>query len=286
MPIERLRDVTNAATGAYAQGRTTYTSFRKVPAIASTQGGWVDLSMAPGNPKPNYYTADALTAAVLDGRTGIYHGGAVAPATKHLHTLLVGSVSSSMVPATFMLCDYLLFYALVDMDNADEQTLDNTLPLPRYATGAGVQAFLVATNPYAGGQYVTLRYTNSEGVPDRFTQPHLSNSLTTIGTLVTGGATAGLAGPFFKLAMGDAGVRSVQSITFSGPNGGLAALVLCRPLATVMLREITAASERDFVRDTPGCPRIVDGAYLNLLCCPNGSVAAAPLYGELSTFWN
>ncbi|MCL5460042.1 hypothetical protein M3M33_15505, partial [Loigolactobacillus coryniformis] len=76
---------------------------------------------------------------------------------------MIGCVSSNVIPATFLLCDYLLFYPIIDLDNTGFQDFVNTAPLPRYTDGEGVTAFLVATNPYAGGQPFRICYTNQAG---------------------------------------------------------------------------------------------------------------------------
>jgi hypothetical protein len=78
----------------------------------------------------------------------------------------------------------------------------------------------------------------------------------------------------------------VQSITFLAPNGGLAALVLAKPLAVLMTNETTAYAEWDFLTMKPTLPRILDGAYLNMLICPNGTMAAAPINGTMTVVWN
>ena len=69
---------------ANQDGRTHFCSFRKAPSQASSALGWVDLSMAAGNPLPQYYAAAPLEAARLDGLRGIFHGADKAPATMHL----------------------------------------------------------------------------------------------------------------------------------------------------------------------------------------------------------
>ncbi len=267
-------------------GQTWFSSFRKVSALATTRGVWFDLSMAAGNPRPNYYVGTELGSDVLSSANGIWHGGDVFPKTKILQNALIGSFSAGITPATFMLCDYLMFYSLIDMDSTDEQLLSNTLTLPRYESGDGVQMMLVATNPFIGGQSFSVKYTNADGVSGRETTPIQTSTTTNIATIVNSGV--GLAsnrGPFIPLNAGDRGVRSVQSITFFGPNGGLAALVLVKPLATIMVRDVITFVERDFVVDKGPPPIVKDGAYLNFICCPNGSAATVPVVGNLNFVW-
>jgi hypothetical protein len=271
---------------AYTNGKNWYTVFRKVPALASTLGVWFDASFAPGSPRPNYKIGDELTATLFNGAYGIYHGSPVTTdGFKFLHKFMVGCVSANVIPATFLLCDYLLFYPLIDMDNPDYQSFTNTVSLPRYTDGQGVKAYLVATNPYVGGQQFRIRYTNQNGTPDCLSEWVTSNATGNIATLVNSGVGAALRGPFIQLAPGDTGLRSVQGIEMAAPNGGLAALVLVRPIATLAATDVLCVSETDFFLDSPSLPKIYDGAYLNLLCYPNGSANAIPIFGELTTIW-
>ena len=281
MPIARVQELTEQC---YAGGNQWEAGFRKVPANASLQGIWADLSSAPGTPKPNYYVGAELTSTVLSGANGIWHGGNVSPKTKHLHKVMVIATGAGVTPAVFMLCDYLLFYPLVDMDSTDEQALVNSVPLPRYSDGVGVRAMLISTNPYVGGAQFTIKYTDHLGVSGKQSARHTSNTATFIGTSVSSGLVAGSFGPFLNVSGN--GIRSVESVTFYGSNGGLAALVLVKPLATFMTNEVSASAEWDFVSMKPTLPRIYDGAYLGLMASPNGSVAASPITGLVSVIWN
>lgn len=288
MAVTRLKDVVE---NGYEAGQNTYTTFRKVAAITSVVGTWADYSMAPGNPRPNYYTGDPLTAKALDYRFGLWHGGSVSPATKYLHKFQIAGFHANMVACTFLLCDYLMFYPLVDMDSGDEQTFDNTVTLPRYSDGIGVRAFLVATNPYIGGAQFVLNYTNQNGEAGRIAPPAVSNQTAFIASLVNSGNAITRNsfdhGPFISLAPGDTGVRSVESIQFLGPNGGLAALVLVKPLVTFTTGELNAACEIDFLKDKGGIlPVIKDGAYLNFLILPLSNIATQPIQGEMHTIWS
>lgn len=270
----------------YNGGQNWWTGFRKVSGIASTQGSVVDFSMAPGSPRANYYVGDALVAKTFTSAYGIWHGGNVSPATKILRKFAILANNAGVVPAWLTICDYLLFYPLVDMDSTDDQMLTNTVTLPRYTTGEGVQAMLVATNPYIGGASFYMNYTNSDGVPDRTSRIMTSNTNGYIGTLVHSGVAAGHSGTFVNLAQGDKGVRSVQSVTFMGPNGGLAALTLVRPLANVYMRETTQFNEWDFLTMKGTTPVIKDGAFLGFVGAVNGSVSAQLMQGYMEVIWN
>src|SRR5574343_131369 len=279
----------NLIDSAYTDGRHWYSTFRKVSGIATTAGYWADLSMSAGNPVPNYYVGDERVATIPTTwyKKGIWTGGSVSPYKKYLHKICILGTAAAVAPAPFILCDYLLYYPLIDMDNMDEQTMDNTLnSLPRYTTGHGVQAFLVASNPYVGGQNFFIKYTNQDGVSDRISKLTMTNTSTFIGTIVNS-HTLGTNqyGCFIQLQQPDTGIRSVQSITFLGPNGGLGVLVLVRPIATIMTRESTAWAEFDFIKDKPSLPRIYDNAYLNFLVMPSATIASVPVIGEATFIW-
>ncbi len=271
-------------------GQFQWSSFRKVPVITSTAGFWVDLSMAPGNPKPNYYTGTELTATAFNGNNGIYHGQDVsASQTKVVTEVLLNCNTATPLPMTVLFCDFLLFYPLIDGDSTDAQVFDNTVTLPRYTDGKGVRAFLVATNPYTGNTNVSISYTNSDGVSGRTSPTLFTNAVAAIATLMTGGGTSGTTnrlGPFFPLQDNDIGVRSVQSITISAPSGGLYALVLCRPLFEVCTYEITAFTERIFLKDKGPLPVIQNGCYLAPLGYgASGSVQSINFFGMIKTVW-
>lgn len=266
------------------QGAYHAISFRKVVSNATAAGVWCDLSYSPGNPVANFYATEPLVSATFDGNRGIYHGPAVAPLTKHVVRAHAQCVSAAGVPLTLLLCDYLLYYPFVDMDSTDPQPLTNTVTLPRFTDGNGVNAFLVAQGSYTGGASFTISYTNQAGVSGRTSVAVTSNAATFAGSLVSSGPSGGT-GPFIPLQAGDTGIRSVESITFAAPNGGIAALVLCRSLATLMVREVTAPSERDFTVDMTLLPQVQDGAYLNFLALPNASLATVPILGMAEFAW-
>lgn len=267
-------------------GATLYSSARKVPAQASQNNRWVDLSMTAGNPPPNYYASAPLVAATLDGVRGIHHGDAKAPAKKHLAEIALQTPSSALV-GQYKLLDYLLYYPFVDLDDADEQLCDNTVPLPRYTDGCGVQVMAVCVAPTTQGGSFVFDYVDDRGVtrtsPTIFTDTTAVN-ITNIAT--SGVGNVGANGPFLPLNSASDGVRQITAFRNLTPSGGLIALVLVTKLADMAIREISSPSE--YVFGGPGTkpPRIVDGAYLGLVVNGASSVAAAQLAVDLLTTWN
>lgn len=282
MGFNSLQELTDSINN----GQSSYTVWRKSPVQATSAGIWTDLSMSPGNPVPNYYASAPLISDVLTN--GLYTGPLVDSTgkTKHLRVLSVLTAAANAVPMPMILCDYLMYYPFIDQSTTDEQVLENTITLPRYTTGEGVQVMAVLVATQTGGQSFQIRYTNSDGVTDRISQTVVCNSATSTGTIVqTATATNRGNGPFIPLQRGDKGVRSVESVTFNGADVGLITLVLVKPLASLMVREITAPVEVDFLRDRPVMPRIYDNAYLNFIAMPNASLASTSIFGEISCAW-
>lgn len=275
-------------------GQYLYASFRKQPTQTTGAGIWFDLSMSPGNPAPNYYIGSPNTFTPLKQSTdgGLRHGGAVNALgkKKFLRKLMAMTPTSTAAPLACKLLDYIGFYGFVDESVTEEQFMDNTVPLPRYADGAGVQLMPVVVAGHTGGQSFTVKYTNQDGVPDRVTNTATMSFQLVNGTILhsmQANTSAVNNGPFLSLQEGDTGVRSVQSVTIGGVGDvGLFTLVMVKPLASFSLYEITAAAEVDYLTDMASMPEIKDDAYLNLVALPVGTLANAPIHGVIETTWN
>lgn len=271
---------------SFDEGRQHVAHFRKVPSQASTAGQWVDLSMAAGNPLPQYYAAEPLVADTLDGMRGIFCGADRAPSSVHLAEMSLTTPTAGLV-GQYMLLDYLAYYPFIDGDSLEPQPLDSTVTLPRYADGDGVMAMLVAQAPTAGGGVFTFNYVDADGVA-RTSPPQFCGTVSTpIASIVTSqpGTVAGQ-GPFLVLNGEARGIRRPTSVTFSVANGGLAALVLVKPILDMAVREINTTAERQLVRERAGAPRVFDGAYLGLVMQCAATVAAGTLTGHAKFYWN
>lgn len=274
---------------AELDGYTQYRTWRKSPTQITTIGVWFDLSMSPGNPVPQYYAASPLVSVAMRRSTdgGLDHGGDVSPKTKHLRKMTVLTTTATGLPAPMMLLDYLLFYPFIDEGSTDVQALTNSVSLPRWTDGEGVQIMAVSVAGRTGGQSFSVSYTNSDGVSGRTSQTVTQNSVSVNGSIVTSDrAVAGARGPFIPLQEGDTGVRSIESVTMTGADVGLFTLVLVKPVAQLSLRGIDAPVEVDYLLDFGQAPVIADDAYLNLICCPAGSLAATAFHGDITVAWN
>lgn len=274
---------------AEASGQTFFSGWRKQPTQTTGANIWFDLSMSPGNPVPNYYigTSGVFTPLAQSTDGGIPHGSNVAPRQKFLRTLEAQTTSATAVPLPMWLLDYLGFYPFLDESILDEQPLDNSTPVPRYPSGAGVQMMPVVVAGHTGGQVFQVTYTNQDGVAGRVTPQHVMGTQIVNGTVITSaGAVVNSRGPFMALQDGDTGVRQVDSILFLGTGDiGLISLALVKPIARHSIRGIDAPTEQDFYADSSQLPVIEDDAYLNLIALPAGSLSAAPIYGFIRTLW-
>lgn len=282
-----FRNVAEFAAAVDEGGRTHFCSLRKVPSQASVAGWWADLSMAAGNPPPNYYASTPGVAATLDGFRGIFHGADKAPGQKFITDLGLVTPTAGLV-GRYMLLDYLLYYPFIDGDAADTQAMDNTVTLPRYADGDGVMVMAVAVAPSTGSGSFTFDYVNQDGVTQTSPLQACSTTAANIASLVTSQqAVANMpGGPFLQLASGDTGVREIVSVTMSVLNGGLFALVLVKPLLDAAIREVNTTAEVQCIRTRPVLPRVLDGAYLGLIVNCAATIAAGTLAGFAKFAWS
>jgi len=279
----------NQLVQAELDGKERRYTWRKTPSQASTAGLWFDLSMSPGRPVPKYWfdapPAIAKTVSYSsDG--GLEHGGGVSPSEKYLRLTTGIATAATALPLTLVLCDYLLYYPSIDDSVLDEQVMDNTVTLPRYTDGEGIQVIAVSVAGRTGGARFYFTYTNSEGVSGRVSQTAYQNSAAALGTLQNSGANSNASAmPFIGLQAGDTGVRSIDSVFMIDADVGLMTLILVKPLGTSVIREITAPAEKDYFMESATIPRIYDDAYLSFLCLPQGTLAATALMGDIKTIW-
>lgn len=287
MSVNSVQQLINAETN----GASRRYQWRKVPSQVTTAGYWFDLSLSPGNPVPKYwFDATPLIAKSIAQSTdgGLWHGPDTAPKQQYLRMTTAMSSSGTGLPLPLVLCDYLLYYPSIDDSLTDEQVLDNTVTLPRYTDGKGVQVIAVTVAGRTGGQDFYFTYTNSDGVSGRTSQIVRQNTISAIGTIATSSlSTLRMSGnPFIGLQSGDTGVRSIESVTMLGVDVGLFSLILVKPLARTMIREQTAPVEKDYLIETSDIPEVKDDAYLGWLTCPNGSLNGVTLFGDLQVIYS
>lgn len=277
------------------------TTFRKAVASAATVANdFVDYTYSAGNPPANFYASAPLTAATIETIRGFH----IPVRDQFLKSITVMSSAASATTTTsqnqrLLLADYLLYYPFIDTDAVGEQQdMVQSVTLPRYSTGAGVQMMAVGQSAASTVGTFTVSYTNQDGTPGRTSQATYTKAIGGGGILVSSStnATSG-SHPFIGLQAGDSGVRSVESVTFSAAGGGLMAIVLVRPLfnfySTQECRRTTsgnlesygAASQFEAVIHQ-NTIKIFSGAILGIIGLGNaGSLASSVLVGTLETVW-
>ena len=106
-----------------------------------------------------------------------------------------------------------------------------------------------------------------------------------IGKAMTPGIAANLGNNSLAMS-GERRVRSVQSVTMNGADTGFFAIVLVRPLATLMVRGIDAPYEKDLFLLATELPVVEDDAYLSAIVLPGGSLSGLAVRGAIRTIWN
>lgn len=292
-----LDDFINQAT---TNGKFWRTDWNKLTfgTTAHTAGMWYLLSQTGGNPAASSILGtgtnlafQALTDATATA-AGIQHGGDVG-GFKQIINASAFSASATTMPAIFMLVDLLGFYPITTVTTTGAQTLNNTVTLPRYTGGAGVQAIVVpSTVMGAATPTITLGYTNSVGTASRATPSTpalpLGNTAAAVSSVVYSGTGSGKYGPFMPQANGDAGIRSVQSISLSASYvSGVLNLLLVKPLLTMPMTTIGVAAERDLLNQVPSLPKVYDGACLAWMMYAGAATPVnSPFYGHLDFAWS
>ncbi len=283
-------------------GQCWVTSFRKaVASAATTTNGWIDYTYFAGSPPANFYASTPATAAVVEADKG-FRFPSVAPATQHIKNVMLMSAAASATSTTngrqeIAICDYLLYYPFLDTDAiGEEQTLDNTVTIPRYTSGQVVAVSQSASS--AIGQF-TFTYTNQDGVSGRVSQVNRTFIVSGGGQVVGASLNGASYNPFLYLQAGDTSVRSIESVTMTGAGGGLMCLLIVKPLLkTVVTQECRrtttgnlesygACDELSSIIHQAGAPKLKDGAVVGMLAAGYaGSRASSVLTGVIETVWN
>ncbi len=286
MALNGTKDIVDAIN----EGRVVNSTFRKIPSQAPSAGFWFDLSMSPGLPGPKYWFGTPLESKQIAASTdnGLFLGSNVSPADKYIYRTTMMSANTTCFPRRMVFMDYLLFYPLVDEGTTDVQEMVNSVSLPRYTDGEGVQIIAVSVAARTGGQSFTVSYTNQDGVSGRTTAPVVENSSTVLGNIVTSATnTAGNVTLFLPLQTGDTGVRSIESVTMLGADVGLFSLILVKPLFETSIQEQTAPVEQTYVYEKNVLANIKDDAFVScVLLVQSGTLSGSALLFDFKTIWS
>lgn len=272
---------------ADADGRMVMGHFRKAPALTGIAGWWHDLGMASGSPPSNFFASTPYVSATLDGYDGIFHGDNVAPAEKYLAAIEIANNVSSLITGQYRLYDYVLYYPFIDLASDAVQPMINSISLPRYTDGIGLQAIMIAQAPTSGNGQFTFNYINQNDVEQTSPNQLCTTFAGNMGQVITAQPSPATCGGAAELELldGDTGIKRIISVTFSVPHGGLAAMLLAKPLSDFAIYEQTTPNEINFVNEKQCPPKIEDGAFLSLMCKTIGSYQSTFYAGRLKFIW-
>lgn len=283
MGFSSVDDLVNEIT---TNGKFWRSTFQKTSSNATTSaaGRAHSYFTATGVPGPGTYSGTAGVATQMTSNTSgalTMSPSSVTPDTRHLLTMNAYTPSTVTTPATLILCDFLLYYpACVVTGTAT--TLDNTATLPRYTDGIGVQCFVeVQTALGAASPALTLNYRDTDNNDQNglaLTSPANSAPISTI--------FQNSGGVFLPIAVGDRGIKRINSYTLASGTTGTVAFVLVKPLAEIPLLAANTASERDFLSQLPSLPQIQDGACLGFIAVIGGAMTASQtIMGKIEMGW-
>lgn len=277
----------DSAYAAVAAGQSNKGLFQKFSSNAATSaaGRWHEFFTASGIPTAGSFSGSAGVATVMNGSTqgGLNVGTAsVTPDVRHLTSLKMQTPTATLVPATFYLVDFLLYYPACVVTGTPT-TLNNAATLPRYTNGAGVFPIITVQSALgAATPALTLTYTDDGGTGSNvslaMTSPAASAPISTL--FLNNGS------PFLPLAGADKGVRKIDSYTLATGTTGTVAMVLVKVLAEVDLYAINTGNLVDYFSGNDILPRIEDNACLGFIGVAGGAmVASSVLSGTINNLW-
>lgn len=267
---------------AFSNGGYVYAPFYKSSFPAFTAQYYIDLSMGAGTPKYNAYIGNQAEATQIigQGNSSLYVGTVPSGRTRYLHKLYVNQQGSGGGSTHIILLDQLMLYPLLDGDSTDAQVMDNTQTLPRYQDGKGVRLMCVTSAPQSASGVCTLNYVNQDGADKTVTFAIVGGTAAGHITNTADPTTASTSRicPFAPLAPGDTGIRSITSITFPNPLGGLFNFVLVYPFHHIYSTPFQA-SEIEFPKEYTQMKEVKEGASLNFIALASGTVGVTQFNG-------
>ncbi len=276
--ITNYDGIINARAGGNAEDEAVV----KTTATGGVAGAWYSLLRSAGLPA-SISPANIPGGSVMNrASTGAFPLENPASGSKYLLTFGV-SVPSATGFSAVLLADILLAAANISANTASAQTV-STNALTRHASGAGVMMTLAVTTALgATASNVTVSYTNPAGAAGRSTGALAMTASAGVARLQP--ASGGFCIP---LQADDAGVRSVQTVTFSAAMGGGALdLYLFKPLMLIPTVAANTYIERDSTVQIDGLTELVTGSDAQIGCLGcfalTGGTATATLTGFLRT---
>jgi hypothetical protein len=274
--------------------------YQKTTPVAGVAGTWTDLGMATGSIPANTYAGTSLTFVATDdtwSEGAIYHGGNVSAATKHFLNASASVFAAAGAPWILMCVDQVGYVPITSTDVTGTGIRTVTMTAltsgSRWPDGKGLRAyFSTEVAPTAGGPNLTsFVYTDQDGNTGVSMGVTVGFAATPVaGQIPHSGNAATRYGPFLPLAVGDYGIRDIETFTLSGgtayTGSGQLVLHLVKPLWQIPIPASGILSERDFVNQLPSLPKIPDGACLRFLLFQTGATTTtSPLIVSADYGW-
>lgn len=265
-------------------GKTDTVITQKTLSVAGTAGAWTLLGPHGGTPLASVYTGTDLNFIPTDdtwAEGALYHGGDVAPATKHFLSAGANVVAAAGAPWFLMAIDMVGFVPLTTTNVSTTGTKTVTMTaigssaakVDRYANGVGLRMFVAAdTAMGANAPTCIINYLDQRGVPGA-TPSFTSTASMGIGGLLNTGAAANKWNPFLPLATGGTGVSDIVSLVWAGTAhaSGTVIIGLCKPLWCIPVPATGLYTKVDFVNALPSLRQIKDGANIQFLMFQTGA---------------
>lgn len=272
------------------------TSWLRYNTYGATNTSWYDIWPAQGGT----YTGTALTARAFDKTdTGALPIGTDVPsgASAHWSAIRCNTNSVTTLLNVFMLYDRVLTYEAVAISTTT-QTFTNTVPAPRYIDAGefGLRSFctLQTANGATASNWATLNYKNMGGtthatpLDTTFKSIRVNETMTpTAPFLGPIGAGSTNFGPFWPLAAGDMGVKTLEDCSMSANNTGTLCLGLAHPF--LMWAPVqNGAFYLDQARDILSMDRVKNGACVSMFVFQgnNGGGASNFQVGGFDVVWS
>ena len=268
----------NNLVTSVSNGQITRNPFMKTGTTSTGGTIWHSTWNNAGNPGAGVLFSPVTPGGAHYSNTALGSGALplINTGTLQQYGLSLGG-TASLGTYNIGIFDRLVGVGGITLNSSGSKTI-NSVALPRYTSGYGVQAFLevtVATSTTAVSATMTS-YTNENGVAGRAGNGGIvfSAAATNIGDVY---------GPF-PLQAGDNGIQSVANISITTAAGaGQCNLILVKPLAFVPLLTANIWNEKDFILQLAQLPRIYDGACLYLMSI--GNTAATTVSGNFRTVY-
>jgi len=238
-------DLINQITVNGKYGRIDY---NKTTGVAGVAGSWTDLGPFTGSTPADAYAGTSLTFVSTDDTYSggaVYHGGNVSTATKHFLNASATVFAAAGAPWILMCVDQVGYVPITTTDVTGTGIRTVTMTAlnsgSRWPDGKGLRAyFSTEVAPTAGGPNLTsFVYTDQDGNTGQSMGVTVGFKATPVaGEIPHSGNAATRYAPFLPLAVGDYGIRDIETFTLSGGTAytGTGQLVLHLAVQELFLR--------------------------------------------------